>query len=363
MRTFTHLSFLLLTVFLSLPTDVARADRMTDSTFVHAKLRPVETQFRLGLTSLELGGLRSPQVQAVLTATIENKRVDAEFGFKLWNAGGGEIKGTVKVGGPVSKDAKEAELATLEGLTKDTQGTLGLRWVSRTPEGVLRSSEVSSFASTLMTSLDSANIDMDSAFSTGIDINDLSAEARRDFISKTLKMDRIWLSSVDVTFAAPREFEYFDTDSLAMRKETHDGLAVTAGIGLLLVTKGYLFFGVSGRYEEGFKEKDKKRICSPIGTSESLSCQEIPVGAPEEKKRKLVQFEVRQFVRGGHLGFNPKVTYDFVVEKPAIDFPIYFLKDKNGGLNGGVAAGYRWDKHEWVYRAFVGGLIDPLAGN
>jgi hypothetical protein len=116
---------------------------------------------------------------------------------------------------------------------------------------------------------------------------------------------------------------------------------------------------ISGSYRRqvAYKGGDTVEVCSPVGTTGSSTCSDEVVGAPGDPDRtNTVSLEVKQFF-GAHFAVAPKINHDFTKSITGIEAPIYLLRDKTGGLTGGVTLGWRSDKKELTASAFVGSVL------
>jgi hypothetical protein len=151
----------------------------------------------------------------------------------------------------------------------------------------------------------------------------------------------------------PEDYSFADAVTLITvetpERKWNSSAAVTAGALFSDNTYG----AVSLRFDNAFKASDKQAVCR---TSAPTACKIVPVGEPVEDDRKVVEIEGRRFL-GAHLGIAGIARYDWETAEKSLEVPLYFVRDKKGGLRGGVSTGYLWssddDARGWSFVVFV----------
>jgi len=304
--------------------------------------------------------LRTPNLQALLSATRDDTKVKAEIGIKPAICGRKKLQASVTLAGPIGKNDSEATLATLEGLTDQATASIGLRVTWPDPDTVILGGMGSGDGIPGVTKIlmeiwqeENPGKDLQDGY---VDSSMLTVKGQRDFLQKLGLGGGIKMFSIEATYGARKTFKYLASNSLEEMQETRDGFSFGVAGGWLPLKKGYYFFGLTYRYEESYKAQPEQEICTPFGDAGALQCRKIAVGAPEKTEKQLGQFELRKYFLKGDLAINPKFTRDFENDVTGIELPVYFLKDALGALNGGIAIGWRSDTRDYTVSAFVGSL-------
>src|SRR5206468_2458267 len=108
-------------------------------------------------------------------------------------------------------------------------------------------------------------------------------------------------------------------------------------VGALLSSNLYVTGGL--RIERGFKAADDAAICMAVPSACPISAG----GKPVADDRNVVEAEARRFV-GKHLGVSTIGRWDWLNSESSLEAPIYFVRDKDGGLAGGATFGYLWSE-------------------
>lgn len=122
-------------------------------------------------------------------------------------------------------------------------------------------------------------------------------------------------------------------------------------------------FFVGGEYKRRFKLPDAEIRCPlPSASSVSTTCFESAFGPPKKEIDAAVFGALRL---NGNLAKLPlsaelKVAYDAKDGEWGATMPVYFLRDKDGKLNGGIRLGYDGEKDKFSFGFFVGTTFDFL---
>ena len=146
------------------------------------------------------------------------------------------------------------------------------------------------------------------------------------------------------------DFEFLDTQTFAEREQSETPWSVGGFVGVSKPDWGLTYLGF--RYEEAFEEQKQASICTPIENSTALSCETKPLGAPAGKDKAIVFVEHRRHL--GQFAISPRVSRDFESNVTGVDFPVYFWKDKDGNLAGGIKAGWTSDEDGLDFSLFIG---------
>lgn len=128
-------------------------------------------------------------------------------------------------------------------------------------------------------------------------------------------------------------FDFADPETLAAKSESHTGAAIAGSVALL--TESNHFFAASVKREISYKRAGSPvDICRPYEQGDALTCANVTIGAPAERKRTLGRVEYRKHL-AQKLAIGPILHYDFNDKKSGISLPVYFLSSKDG-LTGGM---------------------------
>ncbi|CAM3954630.1 hypothetical protein SAMN06265348_104166 [Pedobacter westerhofensis] len=146
----------------------------------------------------------------------------------------------------------------------------------------------------------------------------------------------------------------YATDSVSLKKkeETHFTPNVGFTVGFPFSVKNYLAF--SYHFSKTYESADEMEFSRKFGTTNNTFSQTLSFGSPEYSRDHKVTAEYRQsFNNKGDtepiLAIAPAVTYGIESEKVAFTLPLYFIKGKTKGLQGGVNFGYLTSvKNKWT---------------
>ena len=106
-------------------------------------------------------------------------------------------------------------------------------------------------------------------------------------------------------------------------------------------------------------------ICERYGratpSAEEQSARRLQLESPGDPSRtNRLSFEAKQFV-GTKFAVAPKLNWSVDESVVGVEFPIYLLQAKDGGLTGGVTLGWRSDTKAFTASAFVGPVLKLIA--
>jgi hypothetical protein len=152
----------------------------------------------------------------------------------------------------------------------------------------------------------------------------------------------------------PERFNFLDSQTLTAGTERHTNWSFTATASVL-TPRGILIAG-HYRHEVAFSGGSARQICSPIGTTGSLSCAERILGAPSRGGAGQIGAELRAFI-SERLAVSPRLRIDLSREVYGLEVPVYFLHNTEGGFTGGLSVGWRSDDRALTIVAFVGQVL------
>jgi hypothetical protein len=137
-------------------------------------------------------------------------------------------------------------------------------------------------------------------------------------------------------------------------RETHTSWSIALSGGVL--TRNAIW--LSGQYTHAVNHAaaPATQVCSPLGDTPSLQCGNRVLRAPSRTASEIVGGEVRKFLNR-RFAISGRLHYDFKEEVTSLEVPLYFLRNSDGGLTGGVSIGWRSDTDALVASAFVGQVL------
>jgi len=151
-------------------------------------------------------------------------------------------------------------------------------------------------------------------------------------------------------------FKFAQAETLDRLTEEHENTSF--GVGLSALLRGF-YYGLSYKQQRLYKGADKVELCEPLDGTDALTCSETALGAPAQVDRELGQFDVKAWLTP-RVAANLRVIYDFEGEIWNPHLLLYFLRNKEKGVNGGFDISYRDDEDDVKARLFIGTAFDLL---
>lgn len=150
-----------------------------------------------------------------------------------------------------------------------------------------------------------------------------------------------------VTFAITanrQEFDYADVATPAtVNEDIKEGYGASIGY-ILILPKSVFLAGVS--YEQAYKGGEDTQICSPIGSTGSLRCQNAALSAPVKKEDEIVSVEYRTIIPWQiPVAVAPRVQYSLKQSQFGVKLPIYVAPDPKNAMDGGIAFAWTEEDH------------------
>jgi hypothetical protein len=304
-------------------------------------------------------GIGSPAAQLSLEGTKDKGSVTGKVGVL--------VKDSVlhfAFSGPIGEKQQEAALATLDGLANKASFEFGLTQVFWHPQADPSAQElvcaehliekgVAGSLSDAKGKLREKNADSTAKYPC--QRSALPAKLR-DLFDNAIHWGRPVL--VAASFKTAREqFAFARAPQYQDEKLGLSSYSGSISVGVLTNAVGFVRAGL--QYQSAYQGQDSASVCSPLDGSTSLKCRDIAVGAPDKSIRTLMQVEMRKYLSGS-LGFGPKFTYDYRKSNWGLELPVYLFQAKQGGLNGGVALGWRSDTKAFAASLFLGDVFGIL---
>jgi hypothetical protein len=302
----------------------------------------------------------APNAQIALEGTNDQGTVTGRIGIYVH-----EVVLETKLSAPIGKTASEANLIDLDGLPNKGTADFGATWMiwNPTADSVKQRAACASYLTGEGIAKDGAEADTLLLKTTdkgeiAYPCTRLALKGKyRDQFDKAVN----WGTPVLVTGRAKvgrQQYDYADPPLFNDANVVHTSYGFNGAVGVIIPTGD--FIQASFQYQKGYNEQDSEQVCTPITGSTSSHCRDIAVGAPTAQLKKIVQLEARIFPSLS-VGFNPKFAYDFVKSAVSLQMPIYMFHAKEGGLNGGVTAGWRSDTRSFKVALFVGQVFTLIA--
>lgn len=147
----------------------------------------------------------------------------------------------------------------------------------------------------------------------------------------------------------------FITPQLAKRRESHVGYGSGFDAKFISPSRKWLF-ALGAKYQRIRESNDEAILCPPDNGIDAVQCISGSLGAPTEATRKLIWGEVRGVYRD--FGYSLKVIRDIETDETGVVLPMYFAKNNNGELTGGLRLGWTSEQHFGV-GIFVSKPFEP----
>ena len=313
---------------------VGAEQRAVAEEVVRGQRRETRVVYPFGLSGATLSG-------ATLLASQDAKTVAITASFPVAAISELVIKGSA----PLSEGAPRSTTLQLDGLVNKSKA--GFEWrigQQRLPTDADMTTLTKGLFEACNATTPSVQRVADSGIEvTGCDLAVLEKDpAVRAFRERYFPRRLAWYLSVkgDIGYET---FRFADAATFVDQTTEEYPRSFSAVLGLL--TKGNVYVAASGRFEDGFEAARTQAVCSIHALDQKTACPQKIVGPPNPKTAKVTEFEVRKYLSdAGELtiGAAGILRRDWKAENTALEVPLYFLKNKDGGLSGGFSFGYLW---------------------
>jgi hypothetical protein len=97
-------------------------------------------------------------------------------------------------------------------------------------------------------------------------------------------------------------------------------------------------------------------VCSPLTGTLSLQCGKRVLRAPFRQASEIIGGEVRKFFNS-RFAITARLNHDLKDDVTGLEVPLYFVRNSDGGLTGGISIGWRSDTDAVIASAFVGQVL------
>jgi hypothetical protein len=283
-----------------------------------------------------------------IEGSTANKIASGQIAFQLTDL-------TITVGAqtPLGDTAKSATLADLDGLKSKTTGKFSLMWQHW--DASLETYQVA-FARACQDN--SAAADSDCTYLHFKRDTSEAGKARFKELRRKINPGTVYFAGMNAQIG-PEEFKYLDKTDLTPGTVRHVSWSASGFFGVLFAD-GVM---VAGNYkrEVSYQGNAATQLCTPLGSTGASTCSQKVLGAPGDPTRShQTGIEIRKIVNQ-YFAISPKVTRDWHNDSTGAEVPIYFFRDKDGGLNGGISLGYLFEKKSFTATAFVGQVLGLIS--
>lgn len=280
-----------------------------------------------------------------LEGTTKDKVASGQIGFQR-----GDFSLSLGLKGQLDNSG-ESTFADLKGLRNKSTAELGVLWSHWTivnPERLLTAA-CEQYSVAIAKKLEDINCSL-------LALRRDTSPAGRATLKRILRQidpGTIYFAGGNVALGREK-FKYVNVPDLTARTESHNSWSVTATGGVL--TEGGILWAAHYTHEVAYQAGDQAQVCSPVGSAGSLQCANKVIGAPARDASEIIGGETRKFF-GTRFAINPRLNVDLREKTTGVEVPLYFLRNSEGGLTGGVSVGWRSDNKELTVSAFVGQVL------
>lgn len=182
-----------------------------------------------------------------------------------------------------------------------------------------------------------------------------------DVVSSGTRTDYLALNVIGSV--GHEKLSFRDPVSLAESDQKKNSFSLGSSIGYVpRIDRPWGFF-LGGEYKRYYELPDEETRCPVPGTGvTSVTCYTAAFGTPVRKTDAIAFGAIRYSgdVVGVPLGAELKVAYEPSENRWGVALPVYFIKNKDGKLNGGAKIGWQSDKDDFSFGFFIGAAFDFL---
>jgi hypothetical protein len=139
------------------------------------------------------------------------------------------------------------------------------------------------------------------------------------------------------------------TPQLGAGSERHTGRGASFSTSFISPTRDWLF-SVGGKYQQVYRSNDEVVLCPPDNGVDPVQCQSGSLGPPTRKTTRVLWGEVRGSFKD--FGYSLRASHDLASGETGVDLPIYFIRNNDGDLSGGLRLGWT-DKQDFGVGIFL----------
>lgn len=247
---------------------------------------------------------------------------------------------------PLSESDARTTIAQLSELANKGKAGMQLTWGRQRRPTVARAAQILTNLTAACTKARAAtkNTAPGSGITeTGCDLNTLAGKdpSVRTYLNEYYRTT--WFGTFKAEVGREK-FEFVNATTFADAFKTTYPASGSLMFGALIAPFNW-FATAAVRLENGYKAADEQAVCAPPPADRSQACPVKVVGVPNSKRREVFEAEIRKFLPTPSkypVGVSAVFRRDWRQNETSLEAPIYLVKDKDGGLSGGVSVGYVW---------------------
>lgn len=152
-------------------------------------------------------------------------------------------------------------------------------------------------------------------------------------------------------------FSFLDRTDFEIEEESHRGYEVSAFAGMI-GGRGNWSLRAAISHSRAYDSEDSIELCRPVAGSSDIRCLAGADGPPTRNSRTVLSLEGRVLVPlallDSNIGIAPELAVDPEDGEYSIDVPVYFARNSDEQLTGGLRVGYSSTNDDVSFGFFVG---------
>ena len=300
--------------------------------------------------------LFGPENLLEITAGGDSSRVSIRIGSALSNPalspGGSRAKfetWNLTLSAPLSKSGDLSDIATQDGLVNAFKATLAITFFSVKKKNPLLSpadfEALEQIYEKAKENARTAGLPEEKAEELERDSGTISTyypeklDTWDNYFWDQAKSKYLWGFEIA---AGHEEFEFLDPQSLEELSETEAPWSARLFASIIpSASASLLTLGIE--YQDTYEAADEKTLCPQGNGTTVIECKTGPAGGPSGTEKDLIFLNWRRLSCKQRLGSSLSVTYDFKSDVLSASLPLYFVRNEDKKLSGGVRFGWRDD--------------------
>ena len=151
-----------------------------------------------------------------------------------------------------------------------------------------------------------------------------------------------------------QDFDYINPADLEKKSKSDTSWSLKLHYSIVPVSwENKTLFTLSAEYQDSKKDSDSGTLC-PVADEETqiATCVTGALGKPVSDDAKSLAVEIRRSY--GDKAVALELKRDFEEDVTIVDLPLYFIRNKDKGLSGGLRIGWRDDTKDTSVGIFIG---------
>lgn len=237
---------------------------------------------------------------------------------------------------PISESKKSVDFATLDGLSNGLKLDYAFTWQHTNVDRIL-----GFVASTEFDALCKRENPQNENSCSMAQIRRRLGEDSDEYRSLLRRYNR-WTMEHSLGFQVGYDSFDFITPQLTRDRQNHVGYGVGFDTSFISPSREWLF-ALGAKYQRAHESNDDVILCPPDNGVDPVRCIMGSLGVPTETAHKLVWGELRGVSR--NFGYSLKVIRDIESDETGVVLPIYFVRNNDGELTGGLRLGWTSEEH------------------